>query len=322
MSQLVTVAVTTYQSGLYVIETLESIYHQSYQNLALVVSDDGSTDNTLELVNDWVGLEINQKRFQSVEIITVPKNTGVSANCNRCIAASKSEWIKFIAGDDILLPNCIQDNMAFAAENASTRIIFSQAKIYQDDFAERNYVRTTPDEFPNNLMHPDLSAFDQYQLLLVQDRIHYTPSFFFNRQALLKVGCYDESNRFTEDYPMWLKLTKSGERLYYFHVPTVGYRIHSKASNNVGTHLLFSPSVIKNFKMKQVLTHPFLPWEMAQSEQFIYKVSVFFEKSGCNKNTALNRKLYHAACFYLNPFHYLYALKKRIPANKNNPFYK
>ncbi len=322
MEKLVTVAVVTYNSGLYVIETLESVFKQSYANLALIVSDDCSKDNTLEIVNKWLLEEKNQKRFSSIEVISVPKNTGVSANCNRCINASTSEWVKFIAGDDILLPNCIEDNMTFVEKNPQANIIFSQVKVYQDDFSDKNCIRTTPQDFPNNLMHPSFTANDQYQIELVQDRIHYTPSYFFNKKALLKVGCYDETNKFVEDYPMWLKLTKSGERFYYFHLPTVGYRVHSKASNNVGDKVIFKPSVINSFEIREKFAHPFLPWEMVKSEKCVYKISQFFQNNGFNKKTTFNTFFYNLLCFYLNPFYYIYAIKKRITKNKNTFFYQ
>jgi glycosyltransferase involved in cell wall biosynthesis len=321
MQPKVTVAVTTYNSADYVIETLRSVFNQTYREIALVISDDCSADATVDFVQEWISDDKVKNRFLTIELITVPKNTGVSANCNRCIAASKSDWVKFIAGDDILLPNCIEDNMAFAAENPKAHIIFSQVKVYQDTFEDKNYDHTSPELFPDNLMHQGLSPLDQYRLLLVQDRIHYTPSYFFNKIALLKVGGYDETNRLVEDYPMWLKLTKSGERLYYFHKPTVGYRIHSKAANNVGNDVLFKPSVFNSYKIRKTSAHPYLPWEIAKSEQFVYWVSRFFQRMGWNKNTKLFGGLYRLSNFYLNPFHYMYAIRKRMPSNKQNPFY-
>lgn len=321
MKPLVTVAVTTYRSAVYVIETLESVYGQTYQEIALVVSDDCSPDNTVALVNDWIALERVQNRFVSIEVITVPKNTGVSANCNRCIKAAAGDWIKFIAGDDILYPNCITDNMQFASENPEAHIIFSQIKLYQDDFTEAKYIKTTPEDFPSNLMNSSLSAHDQYQLLLVSDRIHYTPSYFFNKQALLRVGGYDETNRLVEDYPMWLRLTQAGERLYYFHKITVGYRIHANATNNVSSNVLFKPSVFNTFLIRKQFAHPSLPWEMVGSEYQTYWVSKLFGQLGWNKKTAFFASLYRIGCFYMNPFQYVYALKKRWPSNKQNPFY-
>ena len=85
MRPTVTVAITTYNSESYVLETLASIKDQTYPKLALIVSDDASKDNTLEKVNNWLSLGNNKERFEKIQVITVPENTGVSANCNRCI---------------------------------------------------------------------------------------------------------------------------------------------------------------------------------------------------------------------------------------------
>ena len=82
-----------------------------------------------------------------------------------------------------------------------------------------------------NLMNPVFSSEDQYQRLLLSDRITYTPSYFFNKKAISSVGGYDEETQFIEDYPMWLKLTKAGIRLYFMEKVTVAYRQH-KASLN------------------------------------------------------------------------------------------
>jgi alpha-1,3-rhamnosyltransferase len=322
MSQLVTVAVATYNSAAFVQETLESIFNQSYNPIALVVSDDCSKDNTVEIVQNWIAQPRVIKRFHSIELVTVPENTGISANCNRSIAAAPSDYLKFIAGDDIILPDGIQKYMAFVTENPHARIVFSQIRVYQDNFKPESYVKTTPLDFPHNLMDEKLSAHDQYQLLLLSDRIHYTPSFFQNKNAILEVGGYDEENKLVEDYPMWLKLTQAGERLYYFHQETVGYRIHSKATNNTGQHVIFKPSVLYSFKIRQKYAHPHLPWEIVASEYQVYYISKWFNQLGWNQSTTVLSKLYRLGTFYLNPFQYFYALNKRLPQNKNNIFYQ
>ena len=309
---MVTVAVATFFSADFVLETLESIYHQTYQDISLIISDDCSTDDTVAVVNKWVALERVKNRFDSIQVLTVPKNTGVSANCNRCIAASTSDWVKFIAADDILLPNCIADNITFVTDNPNANVVFSQVKMYQDTFEEKNYLETTPLDYPNNLMHESLSAKGQYQLLLVSDRIHYTPSLFLNKQAILKVGGYDESCRLVEDYPMWLKLTGSGERLYYFHKITVGYRIHSKAANNVGEKALFKPSAINGYLVRKKYAHPYLPKLLVLQENWAYHVTVCFKKIGIIKKTKLNFMLYKFMIFYANPFFYCNALYRKL----------
>lgn len=70
---LVSIIVITYNSAKYVLETLESAKAQTYQNIKLIVSDDCSTDNKIEICRKW--LEKNKGRFVRTELITVEQNT-------------------------------------------------------------------------------------------------------------------------------------------------------------------------------------------------------------------------------------------------------
>ncbi|MBN1181559.1 MAG: glycosyltransferase [Bacteroidales bacterium] len=302
---LVSVAVITYNSARYVLETLESVKAQTYANIELIISDDHSSDNTVSLCQLWI--EEKRERFIRTEMITVPENTGVSANCNRAIQAAKGEWVKFIAGDDVLLPNCIKDNIDYVVMNPEAHIIFSQVKAYNKTFEDKSFTRNIPGEFPTNLMDPEFTARDQYELLLLSDRITYTPSYFFYKQTVLNVGGYDETDKLVEDYPMWLKLTAAGKKFYYFHKPTVGYRIHQQAINNVGVDVLFKPSEINNYAVRKKNAHPHLPWPRVAAETWRYHVSVIFKVSGIIKNTSLLRFLYILCAHYLNPFIYIQA---------------
>ena len=103
---LVSIIVITYNSS-YVLETLESIKNQSYKNIELIISDDCSTDSSVSLCQRW--LEKNESHFIHALLVTNPCNQGIPANCNRGIRAAQGEWIKLIAGDDLLMPNCISD---------------------------------------------------------------------------------------------------------------------------------------------------------------------------------------------------------------------
>ena len=202
--------------------------------------------------------------------------------------------------------------MAFAAQNPAAKIFFAQVKVYQDTFLEKDYLKTTPQDFPDNLMHADLTAKDQFQLLLECDRIHYTPSNFFNKEAIKLVGNFDEANRLVEDYPMWLKLTKADIRLYYFHKPTVGYRIHRNALNNTGEDLLFKPSVINGYKVRKIYAHPHLPKRIVLQEKWVYEVTKLFKYLSIIKRTGFNSKLYNALTVYGNPFVYYNSIIKKF----------
>ena len=312
MGKLVCVSVITYNAAAFVEETLDSTFNQTYENIQLIISDDCSRDNTVEVVEKWCNQPRVQQRFSNINIITVPKNTGVSANCNRSIAASKAEWIKFIAGDDILLPGCIEENVRFFETNPDAKILFSQVKVYQDNFRESNFVVDLPAAYPDNLMHQSFTASDQFKLLLISDRVNYTPSYFFNKETILLAGGYDEKNKLVEDYPMWLKLTGSGIKLHYFHKPTVGYRIHAAATNNTGNNVLFKPAVINSFEVRRKYVHPHLPFLMVRKEIWVYHVTRIFHQFGWNKNKLFYRILYFIATVLLNPFLYLNKIRQMV----------
>ena len=80
---LVSLGITTYNSANTIVETLQSAYQQTYDNIELVISDDYSTDDTVSICKKW--LKENGHRFVNTRIVTAPVNTGTSSNCNRLI---------------------------------------------------------------------------------------------------------------------------------------------------------------------------------------------------------------------------------------------
>ena len=83
---LVSVIVVVYNSSKSVLETIESIKNQTYKNIELVITDDASSDNTIEIVTEWG--EKNRNYFNNFLVLKTEKNTGVSANVARGIHAS------------------------------------------------------------------------------------------------------------------------------------------------------------------------------------------------------------------------------------------
>ena len=126
--ETVTVSVITFNSSRYVIETLESIKAQTYPNIILQISDDCSTDNTVKVCKDWI--EKNGSRFVKTKIVVPEHNTGVAGNLNRAWDACETKYIKDIAGDDKLMPNCIEDNMQYMKEHPEAVFVFSKIKVF------------------------------------------------------------------------------------------------------------------------------------------------------------------------------------------------
>lgn len=103
--------VLTYKQENLVVETLKSIYNQTFKNIELVISDDASKDNTQKVIEDWITTQ--KDRFDNVVINYNKKNLGISGNHTAGVKLANGEFIKYIGGDDILLPDAVKKCMIF-----------------------------------------------------------------------------------------------------------------------------------------------------------------------------------------------------------------
>ena len=217
---LVSVPVVTYNSAKYVLETLESIKAQTYQNIELIISDDCSTDNTVELCQKWV--DLNKDRFVRIELIIVEVNTGVAANLNRAESACQGEWIKIIAGDDLLLPDCVESCVTYALEN-NANCIFGKIEAFGDDIQLAN--RLTKEASLRNEMMSRLSPQELYDVI-VRGNPPSAPAFFYNRQFFVDNNIKNDCRiPMIEDLPKWLNILKKGGVFKFLDKVIVRYRI-------------------------------------------------------------------------------------------------
>ncbi|QUM77880.1 glycosyltransferase family 2 protein [Moritella sp. 24] len=222
----VAVGVISYNSEKTVLETLDSIINQTYgsNNLTLIISDDGSSDGTVEVIKTWVK-EHELKFFKVITLFKV-KNEGVSKNFNNVIYNCNTDWIKIIAADDILMKDCIDKNIIFIGQKKSEHIIFSNVYKFKSisDTSSTQLIKHNESFF-------NLDSCGQYrQLLKSCDLI--APSVFLYVNTIKKIGMANDAYSMIEDYPLWLKLTKNGIKLSYFNDETVYYRVSDSLSKN------------------------------------------------------------------------------------------
>lgn len=216
---LVSVTVITYNSSKTVLETLDSIKAQTYQNIELIVSDDCSTDNTVEVCHKWI--EQNKSRFVRTELLTVEKNTGVAGNLNRAEAACLGEWVKGIAGDDILMPNCVQDCMDYVAEHPDIIYLFGKQKAFG---ASKERCKEIDAVFDYAFFN--LTQEQQLHRLVFDGNCVPATTLFYNRVADQKVGIKnDERIPLLEDWPKWINLLRAGVKLHFVDKVLVNYRV-------------------------------------------------------------------------------------------------
>lgn len=219
---LVSIIVITYNSSKYVLETLESAKAQTYQNIELIVSDDCSTDNTVEICSKWI--EENKVRFIRTKLITVEKNTGTPANFNRSIKATQGEWIKSIAGDDLLDELCIDQFMKVAFnDDFKYSIMVSNKCTFRNDTNDINVEKISS----------IMSTSPQKQLpRYACERPTIAPFIFIKKDVLVKLSGFDETYHLLEDSPFFFKALKNN---YYFRLVDcnlVYYRLSNDSISN------------------------------------------------------------------------------------------
>ena len=181
---LVSVIIPTYNRGWVVQEAIDSVLDQDFRDYELIVVDDGSDDNTREILGAY-GKAIT---------VLQQSNRGVSAARNRGIAEAAGRLIAFLDSDDLWLPRKLATQVKFFAENADAVINQTQ------EIWIRNGVRVNPKKrhhkFSGMIFERSLA------LCLV------SPSAVMIKKSLFDaVGVFDENLPACEDYDLWLRVS-------------------------------------------------------------------------------------------------------------------
>lgn len=106
MTPKVSVCIPVYNGAQYLRECLLSVSSQSFQDLEILIVDDGSTDDSLTIATEY------SKQDSRVRVFRNAKNLGLVGNWNHSVRLARGEWIKFLFQDDLLAPGCITRMMA------------------------------------------------------------------------------------------------------------------------------------------------------------------------------------------------------------------
>jgi alpha-1,3-rhamnosyltransferase len=226
---LVTVSVITYNSADYIIEGLESIKAQTYPHIELIVSDDCSTDNTVEIVRQW--MEGNGSRFVRTELVTVEKNTGTAGNCNRSIAPARGEWIKILSGDDKFFPHTIERFMAFVTAHPEADICCSKLCPLCDDEERIKRTRIAYQKFYDRVNLPlKQQQREIFKLMFVPG-----PGWFFRKSLWESVGRFNEKYPFNEEGTFNHEVLATGHRIWLIDEELYGYTVRDGSLSHQST---------------------------------------------------------------------------------------
>ena len=216
----VSIVIITYNQSKYIFDTLESTRLQTYQNIELIISDDCSTDDTVEICTAW--LKKNSKRFFNTKIIISPQNTGTAINCNRGVNASTGKWIKLLAGDDSLPPESVAEYIDFMTIE-KCNICCCKLKLFGED---QNFIKKTEPDY--NKFYTMIDKNFKYQKKMNARELFIPgPGLFFLKNLFDTVNGFDEKYPFAEEWPFTTKILNSGNKIFLLDKYLYNYRIHA-----------------------------------------------------------------------------------------------
>ena len=219
---LVSVIILSYNSSAFIIETLDSIYRQTYEKVELIISDDCSTDSTRVLVEKW--LDVHRERFVNSIFVTTGVNRGVSANINNGLQYARGCWLKILAADDVLVNEAISDYVSFC-EKESCDICASDFKCIDEKSIE--YTPKLDSTYYRYLVNLD-STLDNQRKCLYSGLLYPGPTAFQSKKSLEAIGGAKEEY-ISEEWPLQYFANKVGYRVFPLKKQLVLYRVHEKS---------------------------------------------------------------------------------------------
>lgn len=213
---LVTVVALCYNHRRYVVETLESIRKQTYPHLEVMVVDDCSTDDSVNIIQSWLAENAPEWIF-----IRHQQNKGVCKSLNETLDLAKGKYYKAIACDDVLLPQFISTMVErFEALSEDYAMIYSDVLTINEHSEVFGKSPFTERGWDSEEKVPSGKLFDQ----LAGWCFIPAPGTFMRTSVLQEIR-FDE-NLMVEDWDMWLQMAK---RYLIKGIPEamVYYRIHS-----------------------------------------------------------------------------------------------
>ncbi|GAP09610.1 glycosyltransferase [Bellilinea caldifistulae] len=221
------VIIPSYNHSSYIIEAVNSVLFGQDVDLELIVVDDGSTDNSVELLR-----KINDKRMT----LYTQQNKGAHAALNIGLSLAKGKYIAILNSDDLYCSGRLNVAKEVFLQDKSIGLFCSYIEVIDKKGKTLGIKEGHHNLEPWSLEHPEYSFRAQdniYLPLLTENYVSTTSNFIFTRSVLEKVGFFTNL-KFTHDWDYLLRTIKYFDLFLYPH-PLLKYRIHS--SNTIRTNI-------------------------------------------------------------------------------------
>ncbi len=228
----ISVIISTYNGDRFLLESVQSILDQSFDDFELIVVNDGSSDNTAGVLQTFA-----DKR---IRIVNNDQNLGIAASQNKALNLAGGEYLALMDHDDISLPQRLQKQVEFLDDHPSVGMVGSACIAIDQD----NTVKSIN-------VNPSDDIFLKWRLLIYDCPIAHT-SLMVRRQALEKIGGYSGHYRYAGDYELLSKLAATNE-VANITQPLVMWRMHNSTSIVHEDHLLEEARQISRDNIEAIL---------------------------------------------------------------------
>jgi len=202
--ELVSIIMPAYNCGDFIGTTLDSVVNQSYKNWEVIVVDDCSTDNTADVVQEYIKKD-NRIKYHKLE-----KNSGAAVARNKAIDLATGKYMAFLDSDDVWFPEKLTKQIGFMEENDYGFTCTSYTKIDE----QGKYLNRT-------IVAQPIRDYDG-----VLKTCPGNSTVIYNAEKLGKFKIPDIKKR--NDYVMWLQVIKKEKYLYGIEEPLGSHRIRTE----------------------------------------------------------------------------------------------
>ncbi len=218
----ISVVVTSFNHKAYLIEAIDSLLQQTVSPYEIIVADDGSTDGSVEVIQDYA------RRYPDrVRVVLQPHNVGIPKNRNAALKVAAGSHVAILDGDDKVLPNGVETAIEALQSHPGAVGVYSNVRIV----GSGGQLISLRDRVP----HPSGAIF----AYVAAGKFGLLRSLVISRAALQDIGLLDERLPRYDGFDLSVRLAAHG-RLVYIPTPLVDYRVHQNSDStalNAAAHL-------------------------------------------------------------------------------------
>lgn len=272
---LVTIITPAYNRASFLDETIQSVLSQDYPYLEYIVLDDGSTDNTLQIL----------EKYRNRIVLESHPNLGEARTVNKGLSMAKGDIISIVNSDDPLLPGAIRTSVTVLQENPDALAAYP-------DWNEIG----PHSEFIQQLKLPDYDIHN----MLMGFSIGMGPGVFIRRHAIEKLGMRDTRFKYVGDLDLWLRLALNG-KLIHIPQPLATHRLHPDSASVTDRGPLLAGELID--LVYKIYAQPNLTADLRRAQNHVFSQAYYAAAHYCGSDRAAKVR-YLMRSFWFDPLEY------------------